>query len=173
MTGGFTSPPATPSMRGRTATPIITPLDLDDGPEGPSWQQPQTDKITEDELEAGVRDLMRQTRLWRVMNSAQWAAWGIVQAKAPGMEGGIAELAGASSKNGSHENGHDQSSNGESSKTLSVDADLDEEDGFDYLAYAQDRALFFWSDLLALNLVNEDELPAAMVEHIRSRIVDY
>jgi choline kinase len=54
-----------------------------------------------------------------------------------------------------------------------VDADVDEADEFDYLAYAQDRAMFFWADLLALNLVREDELPRQMVEHIRSRMIEY
>ena len=142
----------------------ITPLALDDGPEGSNW--PQTEKSTEDDLEAEVRSLMRQTRLWRAMNSAQWVAWGIVQAKAPGMEEGIAEMMGTSS-NGSDDNGSGVT------KRPPVDADIDEEDGFDYLAYAQDRAMFFWSDLLALNLINPDELPPPMVEHIRARIVDY
>lgn len=165
VTGGPISPLGTPAMRGRNAT-AITPLDLDDNPDGLVWQ---TEKA-EDELEAGIRDLMCQTRMWRVMNSAQWVAWGIVQAKAPGMDEGIAEMNAA--HNASHENGHKQNGKDEPKKPP-VDADVDEEDGFDYLAYAQDRALFFWSDLLALNLVNADELPAPMVEHIRARIVDY
>lgn len=155
---------ASPAIHGRHAT-AITPLDLDETPDGPISQQAQS---YEEELEVRVRDLMRQTRLWRVMNSAQWVAWGIVQAKAPGMEEGIAEMTAASNL----KNGHDENSNGKT-KTPAVDADVDEEDGFDYLAYAQDRALFFWSDLLSLNLVNPEELPAPMVEHIRARIVDY
>lgn len=153
-------------MRGRNAT-AITPLDLDDNSEGPVWQVEKT----EDELDAGVRELMRQTRMWRVMNSAQWVAWGIVQAKAPGMEEGVAEM-NVDFHNGSHGNRHEQNGKGETKKPP-VDSDIDEEDGFDYLAYAQDRAMFFWSDLLALNLVNAEELPTPMVEHIRARIVDY
>lgn len=156
---------ASPAIHGRHAT-TITPLSLDDNPDGPSWQQVQSN---EEELETKVRDLMRQIRLWRVMNSAQWVAWGIVQAKAPGMEQGIAELAAAN--DGDSKDGHDGSGNGDTKK-LPADGDVDEED-FDYLAYAQDRALFFWSDLLAMNLVNPDELPAPMVEHLRARAVDY
>jgi choline kinase len=57
--------------------------------------------------------------------------------------------------------------------TPPVESDVDEEEGFDYLAYSQDRAMFFWSDLLQLGLVKPEELPAEMVEHIRTRIVDY
>lgn len=153
-------------MRGRTAAPI-TPLDLDDNLDGSVWL---TEKA-EDELEAGIRDLMRQTRMWRAMNSAQWVAWGIVQAKVPGMEEGIAGMD-AVRRQDSNANGHNRIGN-EEPKKPPVDSDVDGEDGFDYLAYAQDRALFFWSDLLALNLVNADELPAPMAEHIRARIVDY
>jgi choline kinase len=152
-------------MRGGRSTTAITPLNLDDGPEGPLGQQ--LDTSGEDELEAQVRYLMHQTRLWRVINSAQWIAWGIVQAKVPGMDEGIAEMAAAP------DNEKHTTSNGEH-KTPPVDPDVDEEEEeFDYLAYAQDRAMFFWSDLLALGLVNPDDLPAPMVEHIRARTVDY
>jgi choline kinase len=163
VTGGVTSPLATPAMRGGTGS-AVTPFNLDDGPDSSSWSQDQ--KSLEEDLEAEVRRLMQQTRLWRAMNSAQWVAWGIVQAKTPGMEEGVSEML-ATSNNG---NGH--KTPGET-KLVPVDADIDEEDGFDYLAYAQDRAMFFWSDLLTLGLINPDDLPAPMVEHIRARAVDY
>jgi choline kinase len=145
-------------------------LNLDDGHEGPLGQQLEVSG--EDELENQVRYLMHQTRLWRVMNSAQWVAWGIVQAKVPGMDEGIAEMAAASGK-GSSEHEKHSSGLGEH-KSPPVDPDVDEEEeAFDYLAYSQDRAMFFWSDLLALGLVNADDLPAPMLEHIRARAVDY
>lgn len=168
------SPLSTPSIRARSAT-AITPLDLNEGLDGPSWQQAQAEKSYEDDQDAQIRHLMRQARLWRVMNSAQWVAWGIVQAKVPGMEAGIAEMVGGSSSNGADTNGeltHAHNSNGTTTKTPPVDPDIDEV-AFDYLAYAQDRAMFFWSDLLTLNLVNENEFPAPMVEHLRSRMVEY
>lgn len=114
---------------------------------------------TEEEHDNEVRFLMQQTRLWRVICSAQWVAWGIVQAKVPGMEEGIAESLAAS--------------NGSAEEKPAVDGDVDEEGDFDYLAYAQDRVMFFWSDLLALNLIKAEELPAPLVEHIRSRLVEY
>lgn len=166
VTGGVTSPLSTPAMRGGTGS-AITPLALDDCSEASNQQQ---EKSIEEELEAEVARLMHQSRLWRVMNSAQWVAWGIVQAKVPGMEEGIAAM-NASSTNVSHDNGHDQTDTAKS--PTPVDSDVDEEEEFDYLAYAQDRALFFWSDLLALNLINPGELPPPMVEHLRKRIVDY
>ncbi|KAJ5711898.1 hypothetical protein N7488_006054 [Penicillium malachiteum] len=172
VTGGVSSPWATPAMRGGTGT-AITPFALDDCSEASSVAHASHEKSIEEELEMEVRRLMHQTRLWRVMCSAQWAAWGIVQAKVPGMEEGIAEMtAGSSGASGiSHENGHEK--NGEAQPPTPVDSDVDEEDEFDYLAYAQDRALFFWSDLLTLNLIDPAELPAAMVEHLRKRAVDY
>lgn len=161
-------------MRGRPPVNIV-PLDLDESEE---TNLQQLEKSSEEELETEIQYFMQQTRLWRAMNSAFWVAWGIIQAKAPGMEEGIAEMAGVSVKDSAHENGGDDHSkplngdgNGEA-KAPSADAE-DEEDGFDYLAYAQDRAMFFWSDLLALGLVNPDELPAPMVKHIRSRILEY
>jgi choline kinase len=158
-------------MRGGRPTTAITPLNLDDGPEGPLGQLVEVSG--EDDLDSQVRYLMHQTRLWRVMNSAQWIAWGIVQAKVPGMDEGIAEMAAAASGNGSLEHVKQSNGNGEH-KVPPVDPDIDEEEeAFDYLAYSQDRAMFFWSDLLALGLVNPDDLPAPMVEHIRARAVDY
>lgn len=137
-------------MRGRNAT-TITPLNLDDCPE-PSGQQLQAERSNEEAVDAEIKSLMHQTRLWRVINSAQWVAWGIVQAKTPGLE-------------------EEQE---EGVKTPTPEAEgAEEEEEFDYLAYSQDRALFFWSDLLALNLVKADDLPPAMVEHLKARAVDY
>lgn len=156
-------------MRGRRPTTAITPLNLDDGPEGHLGQLVEVSG--DDDLDSRVRYLMHQTRLWRVMNSAQWIAWGIVQAKVPGMDEGIAEMT-AASGNGSLEHVKQSNGNGEH-KVPKVDPDADEEEVFDYLAYSQDRAMFFWSDLLALGLVNPDDLPAPMVEHIRARVVEY
>lgn len=53
------------------------------------------------------------------------------------------------------------------------DAAEDEEDDFDYLAYANDRALFFFADLLALKLIDESEFPADILESIKTRILEY
>ncbi|KAJ5316804.1 hypothetical protein PENANT_c016G06902 [Penicillium antarcticum] len=151
-----------PVISGRNA-PAITPLDLDENPTEPSWHQAQS---IEQELEKGVRDLMKQTRLWRVISSVNWATWGIVQAKIPGMKEGIAKMAGVSDD-------AEGLASSQAPVTPPVESDAEEEEGFDYLAYAQDRAMFFWSDLLQLGLVKPEELPADLVEHIRTRIVDY
>ncbi len=41
-------------------------------------------------------------------------------------------------------------------------------DEFDYLAYAQDRALFFWGDCLQLGLVKKEELPEALLARVKT-----
>jgi choline kinase len=54
------------------------------------------------------------------------------------------------------------------------DTDIDEvDDEFDYLSYAQDRALFFWADVLTMGLVREDELPAELLPQVKKRILKY
>lgn len=165
-TGGPISPLSSPTIHAR-APVAVAPLDLDEGSDRPSSQLSQNEQSKESELDAEVRFLMQQTRMWRAMNSAQWVTWGIVQAKVPGMEEGIAEMLAA--RNGPSENG-----NGDDTKTPPVDAEIEEDDGdFDYLAYAQDRVMFFWGDLLSLNLIKPEELPAPLLEHVKSRLVAY
>ncbi|KAL4893718.1 kinase-like domain-containing protein [Aspergillus ambiguus] len=171
--GGQYSPSITPLMHGLSANMTsVTPLDLNAGPDADLQKPIELEKSYEDKLEADVSSLMRQARLWRVLNSAQWVAWGIVQAKVPGMEEGIAAAAAdqeTHDSNGNATDAHEDHSTG----VPAADVDVEESDEFDYLAYAQDRAMFFWADLLALNLIREDELPSSMVEHIKSRIIEY
>lgn len=44
--------------------------------------------------DAEVTALLRETRLWRLANTAQWIAWGVVQAKIPGMPSFASDAAG-------------------------------------------------------------------------------
>ncbi|GJP95259.1 hypothetical protein CBS115989_2483 [Aspergillus niger] len=175
------SPSITPLMRGlSTNTSSLAPLSLDDGPDVDVSARFDIEKAHEDSTSAKIQYYARQTRLWRVLNSAQWVAWGIVQAKVPGMEEGIAaDEAAAKAQNGHHgTNGNGVHSDvtaevNHSTGTPPVDADVDEAEEFDYLGYAQDRAMFFWSDLLALKIIREDELPESLVQVIKSRMIDY
>lgn len=84
-----------------------------------------------------VRELLDETRLWRPANAIFWTTWGIAQAKV----------------------------DGETDAGVDDDKEMDEDD-FDYLRYAQDRALFFWGDCVQLGLVKAEELP----ESLRARI---
>lgn len=148
----------------------LAPLDLDAGPDVDQQSLVDAEKAQEDRTQAEIRSLIKQARLWRVFNSAQWVAWGIVQAKVPGMEEGIAADAAA---NGQQNGANGTESEGTPSTTPPPDTDVEETDEFDYLAYAQDRAMFFWADLLSLNLIREEELPATLVQHIKPRLIDY
>ena len=183
--------PLSTSTNSNKAPPAAPAFTLDDSDTSPQ-NQAEAEKAAEDTHEAEVQFFMTQTRLWRVINSAQWVAWGVVQAKVPGMEEGIESVTGQSqgedtnghdngTSNG-HSNGHSHNGNGnhhedsnENNGTTAQTAPADE-DGFDYLAYAQDRAMMFWADMYALNLVSEGdeyELPKDMVEHIKTRILEY
>jgi choline kinase len=113
----------------------------------------------DESVETELPRLLRETRLWRVANSAQWVAWGIVQAKIPRMEEALKSASGGVAQ-------------GEQSQAEGPLAD-DQEDEFDYLAYAQDRALFFWADILSLGLIREDDLPPEIVEHVKKRMIEY
>jgi choline kinase len=115
-------------------------------------------------------------------------AWGIVQAKIPGLEAAL-----ASSSQPHHIDEADSNSDdndGEQTPTAPQPADptlsasdtaaeqvkqevaaAEAADEFDYLAYAQDRAFFFWADMLSLGLVREEDFPAGVLEHVKKRII--
>ncbi|KAI1927386.1 hypothetical protein LOZ58_006460 [Ophidiomyces ophidiicola] len=130
-------------------------------------------------VEAEVKKLVHETRLWRVANSAQWVAWGIVQATVPGLN---KALEGPDKSPSGPPESKDLASTIEPVKANSEhddeqsrkEAEAEElADDFDYLGYAQDRALFFWSDLLALGFIKEEELPTEMIKHIKKRVIKY
>ncbi|KAL2858106.1 kinase-like domain-containing protein [Aspergillus pseudodeflectus] len=153
--GGRASPSITPLMRPlSTSTSTMTPLDLNASPDMAPQRQTDIERAHQDSLEAEAQFLMRQTRLWRVLNSAQWVAWGIVQAKVPEVE-------------------DDDEAKTPTAATPPVDGNVDEADEFDYLAYAQDRAMFFWADLVSLGFVKKDQLPPLLAEHVEARVIDY
>jgi choline kinase len=177
------SPLTTPDIQPSSiSTPRLAPFSLD-APAmslsaGSLLSEPDN-RLQEETLEAEVQHLMRQTRLWRVANSAQWVAWGIVQAKVPGME--EAAAAAAVDKNGTTTESTTENSlpfvaTDPNPTDITVDipaAAATEDDEFDYLAYAQDRALFFWADLLSMGLIREDELPEELLGRVKARIVNY
>jgi choline kinase len=124
--------------------------------------------------DAQVRSLLRETHMWRLANTAQWVAWGIVQAKVPGLPSAPSTAAVPLS-----ETPDEMTPTGDEIMSDPLDAeakqlqddirdkrpDPNEEDDeqaeeeFDYLAYARDRAMFFWGDALGLGLVDEKDLP--------------
>ena len=140
---------------------------------------------------------MRETRIWRVANSAQWVAWGIVQAKVPGMGSALND----GKRNGSPtsdetvapqtdhnvnrhgpdllamettplaHDAHDKRPEGLRAESLVEGKEPHNEDEgdeeFDYLGYAQERAMFFWGDVLRLGIAKKEELPQELLEKIK------
>ncbi|CZT03306.1 related to choline kinase [Rhynchosporium agropyri] len=112
----------------------------------------------EQETERQVQALLKEVRIWRVANSAQWVAWGIVQAVVPGLEQKTEADAPSKDAPEVKEDG-DKASEG------------DDDEEFDYLRYAQDRALFFWGDVISLGIVDKADLPEELLKKIK--IVEY
>ncbi|KAL9947949.1 hypothetical protein ACHAQF_005831 [Verticillium nonalfalfae] len=147
--GGGHASGGTPVLHPTSSSSSIVDFMLD--ARVPAGQWKEDERLREEQTEKTVTELMEESRLWRTANSAQWVAWGIVQAKVPAClegddvadEGGEASAASA----GDEEQGQDGKK------------DDDGEDEFDYWGYARERALFFWGDCVLLGLVKAEELP--------------
>jgi len=131
------------------------------------------EKATED---ADVARLMHETRLWRLANTAQWVAWGIVQAKVPGMPDFSASSSKISAEQMAEDAGREElGERGETYRELTkMDSAVsekaegeDQEEEFDYLGYAQHRAMFFWGDALQLGIVKAEDLPAELTAKVK------
>lgn len=70
----------------------------------------------------------------------------------PSAEHPTAESSGGASQENENEGGEEEE---------------EEQEEFDYLAYAQDRAMFFWGDVLQLGFVKQEQLPAALLGKIK------
>lgn len=154
--------------------------------------------------DAEIRRLMHEARIWRVANSAQWVAWGVVQAKVPGMDkafsrektakvdhenargqdpdrglnrAGEAEISPDTStpdQTRAIQGARDKRPEGLVAEALRDGNDLpheEDEEEFDYLGYAQERAMFFWGDLISLGIVQKRDLPADLLPKIK--VVEY
>lgn len=76
---------ASPGIGGASSISTFM-LDSRAPPGGYPFPAPNYDaeeKAREEATEKEIQQLMHETRLWRMANSAQWVAWGIVQAKMP------------------------------------------------------------------------------------------
>lgn len=125
------------------------------------------------EVEKQIYELLEETRIWRAANSCQWVVWGIIQAQAPESFNTITTSSSSVNIALAAETDLSVSSTEkyveETHSTNEVEA-AEHEDGFDYLSYALDRALFFWGDLLKLGIISKEELPSELVE--RLKVVD-
>ena len=123
-----------------------------------------------------VARLMHETRLWRLANSALWVAWGVVQAKVPGMPD-FDTACKETEANGEDVSGEELGERAQEYRDLamkqqqateSVNGSEEEEaeDEFDYLGYAQHRAMFVWGDAIQLGFVKVEDLP----EELRGKV---
>ncbi|KAM7222820.1 Protein kinase-like domain containing protein [Rhypophila decipiens] len=139
------SGPGTPGLRATSSASSIVEFMLDArAPAGSSWKEEEARR--EEESEKRIQELMEEARLWRIANSAMWVAWGIVQAKIPGLKL-------VPDPNGGPVEGETAEGEGDA-------------DAFDYLRYSQDRAYFFWGDCVSMGLVQKEELP----ENLRAKL---
>lgn len=144
---------------------------------------PDLEKVAEREereVDAEVQHLIKETRLWRMANSAMWVAWGIVQAKVEGLPDETDEMADEVPAEATLAEGVGSDPLSEEERAMKEDLEgkrpdrmarpeevepvEDGEDEFDYLAYAHERALFFWGDALQMGIVSEEDLPAELVK---------
>ncbi|KAI1259884.1 kinase-like protein [Xylariaceae sp. FL1019] len=142
--------PSTPSLNPAMAasTSSLKEFMLDARVPTGGWKEEE--KRQEEQVEDQIQALIEETRLWRTVNSAQWVAWGIMQANIPGFV-----------PSGEADDAADRSS----------EEAQEDPDAFDYLGYAQDRAMFFWGDCVRVGLVKVEDLP----EKIRNilKITEY
>ncbi|KAF1733126.1 putative choline kinase [Beauveria bassiana] len=108
------------------------------------------ERAREEQSDAHVRELMESTRLWRTANSAMWVAWGVVQAKIPGLDEGNNPVTQDVADAAEAEMGVDE---------------------FDYLSYTQSRAFFFWGDCVKHGIVSLEELPETLRKNVK--MIDY
>lgn len=183
---------STPNLEGKEKTGI-PPFRLDPrAPStGPGHDYDAEEQTREKAQEQEIQRLLQSTRLWRIANSAQWTAWGIVQAKVPELEKPRKRSIAAAVvekvkqkiyarsdpldddvKEIQEDSKHDRPEGREQEAARregdGTDEEEDEdEDSFDYLAYAQERAMFFWGDCILRGIVEENDLPEEMRPHIK------
>jgi choline kinase len=161
-------------------------------PSGSTWSGDSAYNYAEEEAnreretERQVEELLEEARIWRVANSAQWVAWGIVQAKVSELDakatvfeqGEVVKEPEVIECQDERKVTPDKRPGGLIAEALiasesvkEVEGLEDQEDEFDYLAYSQDRAMFFWGDVVSLGIVKKEDLPAALVR--RLKFVEY
>ncbi|KAL8838992.1 MAG: hypothetical protein Q9170_001922 [Blastenia crenularia] len=147
----------------------------------PPVQIAEDERRREEATEHEVRRLLHEARIWRPANSAQWVAWGIVQAKIPGLNEAL-EARKASTREVNKPIPESDPLSPEMQEAAEVlnekrpeespsGEDEGREDEFDYLGYARERAMFFWGDVLQMGLVKKEDLPEELRERIK--IVEY
>ena len=194
---------ATPKLDGRERTNIPDFMLDARGPPGPQTDYDAEERARLRKEEDDIQQLLHETRQWRPANTAQWVAWGIVQAKIPELdepkpksragillnaihdklrphpqsdpltaeEEALKEDAKHDRPEGrAQEEAHDEgdADDSQTATTTEEGTDAGEEEGdFDYLAYAQERAMFFWGDCLQMGFVKLEDFPVEMRDKLK------
>lgn len=155
---GFGVSPRMPAQqRSSSSLPAFT---LDARTPAASYREEEEARASQ--LELQIEKLRDEARAWRAASHLMWCAWGIVQATLEYEDHRAIEAVAAVAKT------TDDLSN--DAKALAADMadkrptpeegeEEEEEEAFDYLGYAQQRALLFWGDMLELGIVCENEIP--------------
>ncbi|KAI1483398.1 kinase-like protein [Daldinia eschscholtzii] len=143
--------PTTPGLGAPSLGPTssIREFMLDSRAPPGGWKEEE--RRREEQSDIQVEALVEETRIWRVANSAHWVAWGIMQAKIPDFDENAADyIEGAV----------------QPTAIAAPEEEVGDAEEFDYLAYAQDRAMFFLGDCVKLGLITEEDLP----QEVRGKI---
>ncbi|KAJ0295863.1 hypothetical protein COL5a_006224 [Colletotrichum fioriniae] len=159
----------TPALLPTSSSSSIVEFMLDARVPPNHWKEEE--RRAEEAVEAEIKELYEETRLWRGINSAQWVAWGVVQAKVPGFESQEEiEQQEKQAQNEAAAAAGDADAKAEVQAAAEAEAE-DEGDEYDYLGYAQERAFFFLGDCVLMGIVKKEELPEDV--QARLKIVDY
>ncbi|KAI8961823.1 kinase-like protein [Daldinia sp. FL1419] len=144
--------PSTPGLSATSLGPTssIREFMLDSRAPPGGWKEEE--RRREEQADTQVDALVEETRLWRVANSAQWVAWGVMQAKIPGFDEPATD---------------DVEGTVQPTTTLMPEEEVSDEAEFDYLAYAQERAMFFLGDCIKMGLITEEDLPQEVRRKIK------
>lgn len=117
------------------------------------------EKLEKENEDMEVARLSHETRLWRLANTAQWVAWGIVQAKVPDMPAFSTPKDTHLEDQVTRDLAEDAKGYKELAREESPAKEEEQDEEFDYLGYAQHRAMFFWGDAVQMGIIEESELP--------------
>ena len=138
----------------------------------PPTQILEEEKQREAATEKEIQRLLLEARIWRMANSAQWVAWGIVQAKIPGINDSTSTpTAAVEDMTLASDPLSPEVMNEVVGAKDKRPEDEEEDEDFDYLGYAQERAMLFWGDVLRYGIVDREELPEGLLGKLK--IVDY
>ncbi|OTB04662.1 hypothetical protein M426DRAFT_320528 [Hypoxylon sp. CI-4A] len=163
---------STPKLSATTSASSIKEFMLDSRAPPGGWKEEE--KRRDEQVDAQVEALMEETRIWRVANSAQWVAWGIMQATIPGFTQESPDYP-TTITTAVRENGEEVLLEGEeevegavqSTPIATPEEEAAEAAEFDYLAYAQERAMFFLGDCVILGLIGVEDLPVEIREKVK------